>query len=590
MTTHTKRPIKPYERLAILPEAVQGGPHRAQWWDSYVTVPYNAMVGTVAVVSIRGALDHHPGWGCDSYDAILRRTAMAFAGENDRPMWMLDESERAATKTATKPSAVVLRIDSPGGVVSGLNQCVFALRKMAAAAGIPLIAYADELAASAAYALACACEDIVAPPSAILGSIGVISTLYDQVAADEKMGLNVVTLTSGARKSDGHPHVAISKGAIDAEQARVDKMALQFFRIVAEARGLPVADIRRFEAGIFLGSEAVKAGVADATMSFDALVQLLNSDTYKQNSIADRSKSRSTSNAKAESTDMSKIAITNQIARAEAALKKEKDPTKRKALAKAIDASRVALAALSASTSAMKKTKIKYEESSEEETAEEEEAASEEEEEEAGGNETDRKETSDDGDDDDKDDDKDDDEDDEDDEDEDEEESKKASAALHLIERTTGRKGSAAIAAMESRLARLEQVDQRLAVVEKDRAKEAKAHRISAALASREISPHEAKTLRAKSSSYVKEYIADRKGKRVVMGDDDETVIRPASSGANMDKLPPEAEEAIRQGLSALGALSKEERAKVEADLRTAHLKAHKERMMAGLNGAAGRV
>jgi len=588
MTVQTKRPIKPYERLAILPEAIQGGNRRAQWWDSYVTVPYNAMMGTVAVVSIRGALDHHPGWGCDSYDAIIHRTKLALAGEDDRPKWMravLTEEEESVT-APTKPTAVVLRIDSPGGVVSGLNECVFALRKMAADAGIPLIAYADELAASAAYALCCACEDIVAPPSAILGSIGVISTLYDQVAADEKMGLNVVTLTSGARKSDGHPHVAISQGAIDAEQARVDKMAMQFFRIVADARSLPVADIRRFEAGIFLGSEAVKSGVSDAVMGFDALVQLLNSDTYKQNSIADRSKSRSTSNAKAETTAMSKIALTNQIAKAEAALKKETDPAKKKALAKAIDASRVALAALSASQNAMKKTKIKYEESSEEESAEEEEAAEEEaaeesSEEEAGGNETDRDESTEDDDDDDSDDDDDDDK---------PAKEKSAKAALALLERTTGRKGAGAIAAMESRLARLEQVDQRLAVVEKDRAKEAKEHRISAALASREISPHEAKTLRAKSASYVKEYIADRKGKRVVMGDDDETVIRPAASGANMDKLPPEAEEAIRQGLSALGALSKDERAKVEADLRTAHLKAHKERMMAGLNGAAGRI
>lgn len=578
MTVQTKRPIKSGELLAIMPEALHGKPG-AMYWDSYVSVPYNATVGTVAVVSIRGSLDHHPGWGCDSYEAIVRRAKMAFAGEDDRPRYMRENydehGERVEPAPPSPPSAVVLRIDSPGGLVSGLNECVFALRNMAADAGIPLIAYADELAASAAYALACACEEIVCPPSAILGSIGVISTLFDQTAADEKMGVNVVTLTSGARKSDGHPHVAISEGAIAAEQGRVDKMALQFYRVVESARELTVSDIRGFEAGIFLGHDAVKAGIADAVMSFDALLQTLNSDTYKEKFVADRNKSGSTSNAKG--TDMSKLALTNQIARAEAALKIEKDPAKRKTLTAAIDSSRAAMKALDASKEAMKKTKIKYEETSEEKPDEpkEETEESTESAEDEGGDESATSAESDDDDDEDDDDDKD--------------EKASASAALRVAERVTGRKGSRAIAALESRLAQGAIFEERLAKLEKTNAAEAKEHSISAALSERRITPHEAKTLRGKKASYVREYIADRKGK-VVHGEDDETVIRPAAGGANADTLPPEVEKQIQAGLAGLSSLSKDERDKIEATLRKTHLAEHQKRMAAGLNGAAGRV
>jgi signal peptide peptidase SppA len=567
MTVQTKRPIKSGELLAIMPEALHGKPG-AMYWDSYVTVPYNARMGTVAVVSIRGSLDHHPGWGCDSYEAIVRRAKMAFAGEDDRPRYMRENYDEEPPPPVA-PSAVVLRIDSPGGLVSGLNECVFALRQMAADAGIPLIAYADELAASAAYALACACEEIVCPPSAILGSIGVISTLFDQTAADEKMGVNVVTLTSGARKSDGHPHVAISEAAVAAEQARVDKMALQFYRVVETARELTVSDIRGFEAGIFLGHDAVKAGIADEVMSFDALLQLLNSDTYKQNSVADREKSGSTSNAKG--TDMSKLALTNQIARAEAALKTEKDPAKRTALTAAIDSSKAALAAFTASQEAMKKTKIKYEETSEEKPDPKPKEEGDDGDEEATTSEKPA-------------------DDDDEEEDDDKDEKASASAALRLAEATTGRKGARAIAALESRLAQGEIFEKRLAALEKTNAAEAKEHSISAALSAREITPHEAKTLAGKKASYVREYIADRKGKIVVHSDDDETVIRPAAGGSSATTLPPEVEKQIQAGLAGLTSLSKDERDKIEATLRKTHLDEHQRRMAAGLNGAAGRV
>ncbi len=200
------------------------------------------------VVTIRGPLEHHECPFGDSYEAIAKRFREACAHDG---------------------GCIVIRIDSPGGLVSGLNEAVRDMQKMVKASGKRVIAYCDETIASAAYALSCVAHEIVLPPSGMVGSIGVISFMVDQVEADKKQGLNWITITSGARKDDGHPHTTISQEAIDAEAERVADMAQQFFGLVKRARGF---DPQSLEAGLFLGKKAVTAGVADAVMGWDELL------------------------------------------------------------------------------------------------------------------------------------------------------------------------------------------------------------------------------------------------------------------------------------------------------------------------------
>lgn len=208
----------------------------------------------IVTVYIRGAIEHHDeGSGGDSYDQIRERAAQAF--EDGR--------------------AVVLRIDSPGGVVSGLNECVRELQRMRAEYRKPLVAFADEMATSAAYALCCACDEVFLPRSAIVGSIGVISTMVSCVEADKKDGLAFAILTSGERKADGHPHAEISDSAIAAEQSRVDDLARQFWKIASKARGLSVGTIRGYQCGLFMGRKAERAGLADGVMGCVELYEAL---------------------------------------------------------------------------------------------------------------------------------------------------------------------------------------------------------------------------------------------------------------------------------------------------------------------------
>lgn len=219
----------------------------------------------VAVVSVRGPLLHHSSWCFDSYEAIRSRVAAA-----------LDAG----------PKAVVLRLDSPGGLVSGMIETARALRAMADDAEIPLVAYVDGSAVSAAYALACACDRIATSPTGMLGSIGILDTLTDATGQAEMFGLKHRLVTSGARKGDGHPVIPISDDAVTAVQSRVNDLAEVFFAHVAERRGVGVDDVRALEAGIATGAEAVRLGLADEVTTFDDLLASIASGTSIQPAAA----------------------------------------------------------------------------------------------------------------------------------------------------------------------------------------------------------------------------------------------------------------------------------------------------------------
>jgi ClpP class serine protease len=212
--------------------------------------PDNERVGSVCVIHVRGALSQFKTDGGDSYEAIVERVKCAI--EYDPP-----------------PSSILFRISSPGGVVAGLNECVLKLQRMSKEAKIPLVAYVDELAASAAYALCCACSEVLAPPSAVIGSVGTIATMVSQAAADKQMGLDYRLIVSGKRKADGHPHSPIPDDAVKAETARNTQLAAQFFALAGKARGLAPAKLESLEAAIYLGKDAKRVGLIDDVETLD---------------------------------------------------------------------------------------------------------------------------------------------------------------------------------------------------------------------------------------------------------------------------------------------------------------------------------
>lgn len=207
----------------------------------------------VGVVSISGPLEHRRSYCWDSYESIRERFHDA--------------------ATSEECTAIVLRIDSPGGNVAGLYQCVKALRNEKKKCGKPVTVYVDEACYSAAYALATVGDEIVLPSSGGVGSIGVISVLCDRTEHMKSEGLNVVVLASGARKTDGHPDVPLTEEVIERKQGDIDALAGQFFELVAASRPLSAKKVAALQAGTFLGEAAIEAGLADRVGSFGSVLK-----------------------------------------------------------------------------------------------------------------------------------------------------------------------------------------------------------------------------------------------------------------------------------------------------------------------------
>lgn len=212
----------------------------------------------VPVVTINGPLEHHAGWWCDNYDAITQRVAKALEGP---------------------APGIVLRIDSPGGMVSGCMETARTIRAMADTARKTVTVYVDGQATSAAYALACVADNIVLTPTATVGSIGVRSVMLDVTAANEAAGLRVAMVTSGARKADGDPDVPLTADALAATQEVVDTLASLLFEHVAANRpALTVESVRDLQAGLVIGARAVNLGLADKVGSLSDALAMARGD------------------------------------------------------------------------------------------------------------------------------------------------------------------------------------------------------------------------------------------------------------------------------------------------------------------------
>lgn len=230
-------------------------------------------------MTIHGPLEHHKTYWWDSYECILQRVEDAMTGMD---MVRLDEfrnrySRGWEPKDPVPASAVVLRIDSPGGEAAGATHAHRRLRKLRAKYNVPLYAYADEMAASAAYELACAADEIWLPDTGTVGSIGVIATLFDRTEQNKRTGFNIELVTSGARKADNHADRVITDEVRQRIQDRVMHLANIFWGVVAKARGVSPKAVAALEAGVFLGSDAVDVGIADGVASWEGFLRMVAS-------------------------------------------------------------------------------------------------------------------------------------------------------------------------------------------------------------------------------------------------------------------------------------------------------------------------
>ena len=172
-------------------------------------------------------------------------------------------------------AAILLDIDSPGGESSGVFDLADRIR--AATAIKPVWAVANDMAFSAAYALASAASRLIVSRTGGVGSIGVIAMHVDQSVKDQQDGIAYTAVFAGDRKNDLNPHAPISGEAHSFLQGEVNRIYDLFATTVAKHRGMGVNTIKGTQAALFFGADAVTSGLADDVGTLNDAIRQINS-------------------------------------------------------------------------------------------------------------------------------------------------------------------------------------------------------------------------------------------------------------------------------------------------------------------------
>ncbi len=171
---------------------------------------------------------------------------------------------------------IVLDVCSPGGEAAGTFEVAALIRDIRQRKRV--VAVVNDMACSAAYAIASAANEINVTQTGIVGSIGVVLVHFDRSAELEKAGIKPTIIHAGARKADGNPFGALPKAVKERLQAEVERMREMFIDTVVAGRPkLKTEDIKATEAGVFMGQDAVDIGLADNIYSsFDSVVESMS--------------------------------------------------------------------------------------------------------------------------------------------------------------------------------------------------------------------------------------------------------------------------------------------------------------------------
>lgn len=221
---------------------------------------YDVRPGGVARIEMSGLMLQRPGFLARLFLGAVDTVELAAAVE--------DAGRDAGVRS------ILLVINSPGGAVHGTAELAATVAEVAR--GKPVVALTDGSACSAAYWVASSCSSVYgSSPNVMAGSVGVVSVhTYTPSAA----GAVVTEVKSGKFKTVGSTSKPLTGDDLAHMQEKVDYLATQFINAVAQSRNLSPAAVAAQEARVYIGQQAIDAGLLDGFMSVGELERQLAAD------------------------------------------------------------------------------------------------------------------------------------------------------------------------------------------------------------------------------------------------------------------------------------------------------------------------
>jgi protease-4 len=176
-------------------------------------------------------------------------------------------------KNSRRFKSVIINVDSPGGLATASDGLYCAVSRLSAKK--PVVAFVSGACASGAYLASCAATKIVVLPTAVVGSIGVLSVRPILQDLLDRVGVHVSVTKSGRLKDMG----SFYRDPTEEEKRKEEELIAGFYdhfvSVVAKGRNMDESKVRELATGeVFLGEKAKALGLVDEVGDFDSAVDL----------------------------------------------------------------------------------------------------------------------------------------------------------------------------------------------------------------------------------------------------------------------------------------------------------------------------
>ncbi len=161
--------------------------------------------------------------------------------------------------------ALLLRINSPGGTVTASDLIHHEITAFKTKRRVPVVAIIMDVGASGGYYVAAAADRIIAHPTSVTGSVGVIMLRVNAEGLLQKIGIETGTIKSGAKKDIGSPFRPMGEDERAIFQTMIDGFQSRFLDVVSKGRGsLPAERLKLVADGrVLTGPQALQLGLVD---------------------------------------------------------------------------------------------------------------------------------------------------------------------------------------------------------------------------------------------------------------------------------------------------------------------------------------